>query len=99
MEENKVPATNTQNRLADILDKLTDPIELLITKIASGRFLMAVFTTWSICKISESVILKYPEGAPVIISALFTTWGTMVGFYFGGSMKTKVEEKKPEATV
>ena len=77
-----------------IIDKLTDPIEKLIEKVASGRFLMAVITTWFICDMSARIAMKYPDLAPVIVSSMFSTWGAMVGFYFGGAMKNEALKKE-----
>ena len=77
-----------------IIDKLTDPIELLIGKIASGRFLMAVITTYFICEMSAKIAIKYPDLAPVVVASMFSAWTGMVGFYFGGAVKNEATQKK-----
>ena len=94
--KDKTPSAHV-SQLIGIVDKLTDPIEQLIAKIASGRFLMAVITTWFICDMSAGIAMKYPDLAPVIVSSMFSTWGAMVGFYFG-SRPAEVDKKKKEQT-
>lgn len=82
--------------IVNIIDKITDPLELAIRKICSARFLIAVGTTWFMYKLSLVILTKNPEAAQVIFTCFSTAWGTIIGFYFGASMNTPIEGKPKE---
>jgi hypothetical protein len=79
------------NALVQIIDKLTDPIEMAMSKIFSARFLMAVLVTYFACKLTFFVVEKHPDHAGAVITGFMTTWMAIVKDYF--AFKDKEPEK------
>lgn len=80
--------------LAGMVDKLTDPIELMIRKFISAKFLIAVGTTFFYFQLCLIILEKNPGAAPVILATIGGAWSTIYGVYFGASMRKPDEDPK-----
>lgn len=83
-----------------IIDKLTDPLELAVTKIFSARFLMAVtvsvfgcLLTWKIC---QTFGVTNKELVALVVGQFFMIWRDIAKDYFNRADRdAKKEQVKP----
>lgn len=75
-----------QSKIAQIIDKLTDPIENMINKIFSARFLMAVIVTYFGCKltwaVAEAFVDTNKELVVFVVGQFFMLWMMIAKDYF-----------------
>jgi len=58
-------------------------------KLTSARFWMALMSTVGVTSIVLLVILRLPEGAPVVVTAYFNGWIAIITYYFSRNDRDK----------
>ena len=85
-----------ENPWPAIIDKLTDPLEMAVTKIFSARFLMSVVVTLFACLITYRLCQYFSatnkELVMFVSGQFFIVWSNIVKDYFGRADR---ELKKP----
>lgn len=84
-----------QDKWAQIIDKLTDPIENMINKIFSARFLMAVIVTYFGCRLTWAVCDAFVETnrelVVFVVGQFFMLWMMIAKDYFNRQDRQRKE--------